>query len=99
MVLALRVTRELRPVEVDLAQVAGRVPLCLVVEVPRSRVAALATRRHGARADAVAELDHRDETVSAGPVPLPRARICASAEGGQRAPLAGCEADGDARAR
>ena len=60
-------------------------------------MAAFAAGRHGLGAHLVAELDHRDEAVSAGAVPLLRARIGARAEGGQRAPLRGGEADGNAR--
>ena len=75
MILALGVPFELRAVEVDLAQVAGRVALGLVVEVRRRGIAALAAGRDGPGAHLVAELDHRDEAVAAGAVPLLRARI------------------------
>src|SRR5262245_40914613 len=54
-VLALDVTLELRPVEVHVAQITRRVPFCLIVEVRRRRIAALAARGHRARPHAIAE--------------------------------------------
>src|SRR5579884_4133257 len=42
------------------------------------------------------ELDHRDEAVAVGAVPLLRARLLRRAERGERAPFVGGEADGDA---
>src|SRR5664279_6322218 len=99
MVLPLRMSLELRAVEVDLAQFARAVPLGLIVEVRGCRIAALSACRHGPGPHAVAELHHGDEAVAAGAIPLLRARVRARRERGQRSPLRGGEADGDARSR
>src|SRR5450759_1806987 len=99
MVFPLGVSPELRAVEVDLAQFARAVPLGLIVEVRGCRMAALSACRHGPGPHAVAELDHGDEAVAAGAIPLLRARVGACRERGQRSPLRGREADGDAGSR
>src|SRR5437660_8535482 len=77
MVLALGVPLELRPVEVDLSQVAGRVSPGLIVEVRGRRTAALASSGHGFSPNLLAKLDHGNEAVSAGAIPLlgPRVRV------------------------
>ncbi len=49
-------------------------------------MAALATGGDGLRAHLVAELDHGDEAVAAGAVPLLRPGVWARSEGGERAP-------------
>src|ERR1039457_6857049 len=93
MVLPPRVSLELLAVEVDLAQLAAAVAFGLIVEVRGTRMAALAAGRHGPGAHAFAELDHGDEAVAAGAVPLLGARIGARGKRGQRSPLRGGEAD------
>src|ERR1019366_7308973 len=99
MVFPLGVTPELRAVEIDLAQFARAVRFGLIVEVRGCRIAALSAPRHGHGAHAVAELPHGDEAVAAGALPFLRARAGASRERGQRSPLRGGEADGDAGRR
>src|SRR5262245_56090640 len=94
----LGVRPELRGIEVDFAQVAGRVALGLVVEVLRRGVAALAAGRDRAGAHAVrAELDDGDEAVAAGAVHPLRPRIGPRAERRERSPGRRREADRDAR--
>jgi hypothetical protein len=88
------VPAQLVRVEIDLAQIAGRVALGLVVEVRRARVAALAAGADGAGADAGAELDGSDEAVAAQAVIALGPVLPARAERGERAPGAGGEADG-----
>src|ERR1035438_6069919 len=99
MVFPLRVSLELLAVEVDLAQFTCAIAFRLIVEVRGTRMAALAADRHGPGAHALAELDHGDETVAAGAIPLFGARVGASGERSQRSPLPGGEADGNARPR
>src|ERR1700690_4167305 len=99
MVFPLRVSLKLFAVEVDLAQLPGAIALGLIVEVRGSRMAALASGRHGPSAHALAELDHGDEAVAAGAIPLFGARVGARGERGQGSPLPGREADGNARPR
>src|SRR5206468_510540 len=65
-VLALRMPLQLVAVEVHFAQVAGAVPAGLIVEVRRSRVAALAARGNCPRAHLRTEFDHCHEAVTAG---------------------------------
>src|ERR1700675_348879 len=96
-VLALGVTRELRAVEVDLAEVAGAVADGLVVKVRRRRMAALSAGRDGPGAHAIAELDYGHEAVSAGAVPFLRTRIGARSERRERSPSGGGEGNGDAQ--
>src|SRR5471030_3254073 len=86
MVLALRVARELRRIEVDVAQIARAVSLGLIVEVLRLRVAALAAGRHRLRAHRVAELDDGDEAVAGVAVHFLRGLVAARAERRERAP-------------
>src|SRR5205823_6642042 len=87
-------------IEVDLPQVARRVALCLVVEVLRLRIAALATGAHGARPHAVLpELHHGDEAVAARAVPLLGAGVLPGAERRERAPPRRRERHRDARPR
>ena len=74
MVFPLDVALQLGGIEIHFAQIAGAVALGLIVEVRRAGIAALAAGRHGPGADAVAELDHGDEAVAAGPVDLLRVR-------------------------
>src|ERR1035437_1732625 len=97
MVVPLRMSLELIAVKVDLAQFSRTVPLGLIVEVRRCRIAALSACRHGPGPHAVAELHHGDEAVTAGAIPLLRSRVRARRERGQRSPLRGGEADGNAR--
>src|SRR5690606_32663475 len=82
-------------VEVDGAQVAGRVAFGLVVEVRRAGHVVQPAGGDGEGPDAFAELDDGDETVPARAVPpfcpVPRG----GAEGGEGAPAGGGEADGD----
>src|ERR1035441_9996113 len=99
MVFPLRVSLELLAVEVDLAQLAGAIAFGLIIEVRGRRMAALAADRHGPGAHAFAELHHGDETVAAGAIPLFGARVGARGERGQRSPLPGGEAYGNARLR
>src|ERR1035437_2502760 len=99
MVLALSVALELRAVKVDLAQLSRAVPLGLIVEVRGRRIAALPAGRYGPGPHAVAELHHGDEAVAARSIPLLRPRVGARRERGQRSPLRGGEANGDARSR
>src|SRR5258706_9614229 len=96
-VLPFGVALELFAVEVDLAEVAGRVAGRLVVEVRGGGVAAFATGGHGAGVYAGSEFDDGDEAVAARAVPLPGARIGLGTEGGERSPSRGREADRDAR--
>src|ERR1035437_9462215 len=99
MILPLRVSLELIAVKVDLAQFSRAVPLGLIVEVRGRRIAALSACRHGPGPHAVAELDHGDEAVAAGAIPLLRARVRARRERGQRSPLRGGEAKGESPPR
>src|ERR1017187_3983231 len=99
MVFPLRVFLELLAVEVDLAQFARAVAFGLIVEVRGSRMAALTAGRHRPGAHTFAELDHGDEAVAAGAIPLFGARVGARGERSQRSPLRGGEAHGDARPR
>src|ERR1035437_5709201 len=99
MVFPLRVSLERLAVEVDLAQFAGAVTFGLIVEVRGSRMAALAAGRHGPGAHAFAELDHGDEAVAAGAIPLFGARVGARRERGERSPLRGGEAHRNAGSR
>src|ERR1035437_671304 len=99
MILPLRMSLELIAVKVDLAQFARAVPLGLIVEVRGGRIAAFSACRHGPGPHAVAELHHGDEAVAAGAIPLLRARVGARRERGQRSPLRGGEANGNARSR
>src|ERR1035441_7291434 len=87
MVFPLRVPLELLAVEVDLAQFTCAVALGLIVEVRGSGMAALAAGRHGSSAHAFAELDHGDETVAAGAIPLFGARVGARGERSQRSQI------------
>src|SRR4051794_1012215 len=97
MVSAFRVALQLIEIKVDVAQVAGRVALRLIVEVLRRRIAAFAAGRDRARAHAVlAELDDGDEAVAAGAIHALRAGVGPRAERGQRAPGRRREADRDA---
>src|SRR5690348_11070836 len=96
MVLPLRVPRELVPVEVHVAEVAGRIPRRLVVEMLRRRVPALAAGGDGARTNPGTEFDDGDETVAARAVPLLGVRIRARAERRERSPVRGREVDRDA---
>src|SRR5947209_14473869 len=97
MVLTLDMLLDIGPVEIHVAKIAGRVPLGLIAEVLRRRIAALAAGAHRPRADAVAELDHRDEAVPGGAVHLLRAGIGPRTERRQRSPPRRCEADRNAR--
>ena len=97
MVLALGVPLELRPVEVDLSQVAGRVSPGLIVEVRGRRTAALASSGHGFSPNLLAKLDHGNEAVSAGAIPLLGPRVRVGTKGGQGAPLRRSETDRKAR--
>src|SRR3954454_2657555 len=71
-VLPFGVALELLAVEIDLAEVAGGVAGCLVVEVPGGRVAAFAAGGDGAGVHAGAEFDDGYEAVAARAVPFPR---------------------------
>ena len=86
MVASLDVLLDVRPVEVHLPQIALRVPLGLIVEVRRLRIAVQSARGDGSRADAIAEFDDGDEAVARVAVHLPGVRIRAGTEGGERAP-------------
>src|SRR5213082_2493450 len=99
MVLPLGVPLELRAVEVDLPQVAGAVPPGLIVEMRRFRMAALAPGCDCLGAHGLAELDHGDEAIATRAVPHLRARVGTCSERGQRSPLRGGEAHGNAGAR
>src|ERR1035437_9876423 len=99
MILPLRMSLELIAVKVDLAQFSRAVPLGLIVEVRGCRIAALSACRHGPGAHAAAELHHGDEAVAARAIPLLRPRVGARRERGQRSPLRGGEANGNARSR
>src|ERR1035437_7772485 len=99
MILPLRMSLELIAVKVDLSQVARAVPLGLIVEVRGRRITALSAGRHGPGPHAVAELHHGDEAVAARAIPLLRPWVGARRERGQRSPLRGGEANGDARSR
>src|ERR1700722_12220432 len=85
-ILPLGVVLEIGAIEVDLAQIARAVSLRLIVEMRGGRIAALTACGHGLCVDFVAELNDRDEAVSAGAVPLLRAGIRASSERGKGAP-------------
>src|SRR5215468_4053261 len=91
MVLPLDVLLHVSAVEPDVAQVAARVALCLVAEVLRFRITALASSGHGPGAHAIAELDDRHEAVAGGAVHLLRAAVGTRAERGQRSPAGGGE--------
>ena len=77
---------QLITVEVDIAQVAGGIPLGLVAEVLRAGHAVQATGGDRLGLHLVAELDDGDEAVAAGAVPLLGAGIGAGAERRQRTP-------------
>src|ERR1700682_635324 len=87
MIPALDVSLELRRIEVHVAEIAGAVSLRLVVEMGRGGVATLAARGDCPRPHAIPELDHRDEAVAAGAVPLLRcSRIRVRGKRCQRSP-------------
>src|SRR5436190_10893533 len=96
-ILPLGVSFELRPVEVNLAQVARGVPLRLIVEVRRPRMPALPARGDRPRPHRGTEFHDGDEAVSAGSIPLLRARIRSRPERRQRTPRCRREADRNAR--
>src|SRR6185437_9868560 len=75
MILPLRMSLELRPVEVHRAKIPARVARDLVAEVWRRRITALASRRHRSRPHAVGELHDRYEAVPARAIPFLRVRI------------------------
>src|SRR5687768_10185905 len=85
--------------EIDLAQVAARIALGLVVEVGRARISALASCRDRPRPYPIAELDDGDKAVAAGPVPAARAGIGSRAERGERSPAGRDERNRQARRR
>src|SRR6266849_3666255 len=97
MVLALGVIFELRAVEIYFAQIARAVPLCLIVEVLRRRIAALSTGRHGSGPHRLAELNNGHKAVAARPINFLRSQVRTRAERRQRAPNGGSEADRYAR--
>src|SRR5438309_10815964 len=99
MVLPLSVAHELRAVEVAGPEIPGRVALGFVVEVRRPLMAALPAGGDRQRPHAIPELDHRDEAVAAGPVPLLGPGIGARAERRQRAPPRRRERHRNARSR
>src|SRR6185503_20950632 len=86
LVFALGVTLELIAIEVDVAQIAGRIALRLIVEVLRPGHAVQAAGGHRLRLHLIAELDDGDEAVAARAIPLLGVGIRARAERGQRAP-------------
>src|SRR5690348_3580870 len=92
-------SRELRGIEVHRPEIARGVTLCLVIEMGRRRMAALAARGHRDRANAVSEFDDRDEAVSARAVPLLRPWIGTRPERRERPPPRRREADGNTRLR
>src|SRR5690349_15128029 len=98
MIGAFGMTRELRLIEIHIAQVARRIPLGLIVEVLRARYAVEATRGDRLRTHAVfSKLDDRDEAVTARAVPLLRAGVRLCAERRERAPARRRESDRNAR--
>src|SRR5262245_37406959 len=97
MVLALLMRVDVLAVEVDLAQIAGRIARRLIAEVLRLRIAALAARADRPRTDAIAELDDGDEAVAAGAVHFLGAGIGARAERRERSPARRGEAHRHAR--
>src|SRR5579872_3316956 len=99
MVLAARVSLQLLRIEIHVSQIAFAVALCLITEVRRPGIAALAAGADRLRADLVAELDDGDEAVAGGAVHLLRALVGARAERRERAPARRGEADGNARQR
>src|SRR5262245_6034593 len=95
MVLPLDVTLQLRAVEVHGPQVTRAVPLCLIVEVRRCGVAALAAGSDRNGAHAVTELDYGHEAVAAGSINLLGAAIGTRTKGSERAPACRGERHGD----
>src|SRR5262245_40958911 len=99
MVFPLDVPFQLVAIEIDVAQIAGAVAHCLIVEMRRPRIAALSARGDGLRAHAIAELDDGDEAVAGGPVDLFGSPVAAGAERRERSPARRSEADRNARPR
>src|SRR5437870_1679895 len=98
MILALDMALQLGTIEVHVSQIARAVPRGLIVEVRRRRVAALAAGCDRPGPHAIAEFDDSHEAVPARPVHLLGPLVRARAEGRQRAPPRGGEADRDAQA-
>src|SRR5215469_192622 len=69
-VLALSVPGQLRAVVINVAQITGGVALGFVGEVSRAGMAALAAGRDRFGTHVIAKLNHCDEAVAAGAVPL-----------------------------
>jgi hypothetical protein len=96
MVLPLGMAPKVRAVKVDLPQVPRAVPLGLVIEVTRGRIAALAARGNRPGMHPVAELDDCDEAIPDGAVPLLRSGVGVRSKGGKRTPDGRDEADRNA---
>src|SRR6202789_2111618 len=95
MVFALGMSFEIGAVEVDFAQIAGAVAFCLIVEMGRGGVAAFSAGSDCFRVDFVAELNDRDEAVSAGAVPFFCSGVGASSDRGGGSPEQRGDAAGD----
>src|SRR6185503_5916914 len=91
MIFALGVSLELIAIEVDIAEVARRIAIGLIVEMLRSGHAVQAACRDGPGLHLIAKLDDRDEAVAAGAVPLLGSRIRARAERCERTVGRRCE--------
>src|SRR6476660_1326204 len=91
LVFPLRVSFQLRAVEVNFSKPSRTVPFRLVIEVRRRCTSALTSSSHRSRPNPVAEFDDRNEAVAACSIPSLRSRICACSEGGQRAPKTRCK--------
>ncbi len=93
----LGVAFELGGVKIDLAEIAGRITLGLVVEVFGRGVAAFASGGYCFGSDGFAKLDHRDKAIATDAIDLFGAFIGIYAEGGKRTPQGGRESDWDTR--
>ena len=99
MILSFGMSLELRPVEVNFAQIARAVSLRFIIEMRGGRIAALPARRYRQRTHSLAELHHRDEAVSAGAIPFLGSWIWPRSEGSERSPYGGSEPNRNARRR
>src|SRR4029077_12549129 len=97
MVFTLRVSLQLRTIEVDLAQFARAVSFGLIVEMRRCRMAALAAGRHGPGANFVAKLDYCNKAVPACAIPFFCSRVSTRSKRRQRAPHGRSESHRNAR--
>lgn len=94
---SLRMAFQLGGVEIDIPEISSSVATGLIVEMFRARVTAFAAGGNRLCPDSFAEFDNGDETVAARSVPFLGLSRGPRTERGERAPIAGREADWNAR--